>query len=146
MSDLSKFDLLVRWHNETITFGSVIGLWSAQVLKMSADMREFPAEVVGNFGYDDFIDALFTRTYLESAAFELEIAQDDHEYYTIRASDELFRILTRDDPGLVVISSESMLEKHRADPNYWWIRRIPVGGALGYEVCRMARAVGGLKY
>jgi len=146
VSDLSKFDQLVRWHDETITFGSVIGLWSAQVLRMSADVREFPAEVVGEFGYDDFMDALFTRTYLEQAALELEITQGDHEYYAIRASDELFRILTRDDPNLVIIESEPMLEKHRADPNFWWTRRIPDGGALGYEVCRMVRAVRGLKY
>lgn len=143
---MSKFDQFVDWHDERVTLGSVIGLWSAQVVNMSADIRNFPAEMVGNFGYDDFIDALFTRTFLEKAALETKITESDHEHYVIKASDELFSSLTRDHPGFAVIDSEPLLEKYRADPQYWWTRRIPAGGALGFEVCRMARAVRGLKY
>ncbi len=108
-------------------------------------MREFSAEVVGEFGYDDFMDALFTRTYLEQAALELEITQGDHEYYAIRASmssSVFLRVTIR----ISSLSNPSQCWRSIGRTKFLVDASNPDGGALGYEVCRMVRAVRGLKY
>jgi len=143
---VAKFTQVLEWPYRNPTVGDLIGSWSVYVLQMAADMSAFTSEVVGEFGYHDYIGALFARNFVEEAIREVSITKDDVEYYLIRTADEYFLSLTRDDPGRVVIASEPDFAKYDLNDKYWWLRRIPNGGALGYEVSRVARAQNDLKY
>ncbi|WP_058622535.1 hypothetical protein [Microbacterium testaceum] len=143
---MAKFAQVLEWPYRKPTVGDLIGSWSAYVLQIADDLSNFTSEVVGEFGYHDYIGALFARNFVEEAIDEVSITKDDVEYYLIRTADEYFRALTRNDPGKVVIASEPDFAKYALNEKYWWLRRIPNGGALGYEVSRVARAQAGLKY
>lgn len=141
-----KFGDLVSWRERPTTLADVMGSWTAYVLQMAADMRDYPSEVVGEFGYDDYIGALFARNHLHRAMEELSVTRVDVEWHFAQTADEYFLSLTRDDPGNVVIESEPLFAEYQCDTSYWWLRRIPLAGALGYEVARVARARAGLVY
>lgn len=141
---LSKFDQILEWPNRRPTVGDLIGSWSVYVSEIASDMRDFTSEVIGDFGYHDYVGALFARIFVEQAVVEFSITPDDVEHHLIRTIGDYFRSLTRDDPGGLVIKSEPDFERRAQDPKYWWLRRIPRDGALGYEVSRVARAQAGL--
>ncbi len=141
-----KFGEILSWRERPTTLADVMGSWTAYVLQMAADMRKYPSEVVGNFGYDDYIGALFARNHLHRAMSELSVTRLDVEWHFAQTADEYFRSFTRDDPGGAVIESEPLFAEHQRDESYWWLRRIPREGALGYEIARVARARAGLAY
>lgn len=136
---MTKYVQEIAWGDRRPTLGGVIGSWSAYVSQIAADMAEYPAEVIGIFGYDDFIGALFTRNALERGMRQLSVSDQDAEFYIVKTVDEYFQSLTRDDPGRLVGASEPLFAGLVDDDSYWWLRRIPKDGALGYEVARSVR-------
>ncbi|WP_146185215.1 hypothetical protein [Microbacterium sp. HMWF026] len=143
---MSKFELAVEWGDRHPKLGGIIGSWAAYVSHIAADIAKYPAEVIGSFGYDDYIGALSTRNALEGGIKQLLVDEQDGEFFIVKTIDEYFRCLTRDDPGRVVIHSEPLFADYVNDESFWWLRRIPKGGSLGYEIARVARAQAGLRY